>query len=467
MSPQQEIALNFKMALCLLYIICLCRGSTMKFFHSWLKAARRYGFLWIMAGLVLLFLIPRSSYPAQERWFAISALTIDASFDYIGWEINAIHAKLVQTLYGQHPFMDESARTEFVRVYMADIGRAQALEGQIKALYMAALPPDPAQVETLRTERDALRADLERRQLTAEAILEGQVSAVLVDEGFGALGQLWPPMAMHFTPVPNVLIISPRDRILMDMSLTLDALTTDQITAFEQRIEQDYNVSAFITSIGGMALYPAMITETSSIVWAVETFAHEWLHHYLMFHPLGLQYFTNGEGSDGEARILNETTADTFGKEVARLVLARYYPDLVPPPAPPPVPVETPSETEPLAFDFGREMHITRTHVDELLAAGKIDESEAYMEERRQFFIANGYGVRRINQAFFAFYGGYQGGGMPGVGGEDPIGPAIRALRLSSPTLKDFVITMQDLTTRADLLAAAARVGGISDPTSP
>jgi len=56
---------------------------------------------------------------------------------------------------------------------------------------------------------------------------------------------------------------------------------------------------------------------------------------------------------------------------------------------------------------------------------------------------------------------------MPGVGGEDPIGPAIRALRLSSPTLKDFVITMQDLTTRADLLAAAARVGGISDPTSP
>lgn len=434
----------------------------MKIFLSWLKAARRYGGVWIIAGLVLLFLMPRSAYPAHERWFAISALTSDATFDYIGWEISAIHAKLVQTLYGQHAFMDETARSEFVRAYMADLGRAQGLEGQINALYLGATVPDAAEVERLRGERDALRADLERRQLTAEAILEGQVAAVLVDEGFGVMGQLWPPMAMHFTPVPNVLIISPRDRILMDMSLTLVALPTDQINEIEEQIEKDYKVSAFITPIGGMALYPAMITETASIPRAVETFAHEWLHHYLMFHPLGLHYFTNGEGTGGEARILNETTADTFGKEVSRLVLARYYPDLMPPPAPLPAPDEAPIEVEvdPLAFDFGREMHITRTQVDELLAMNRVDEAEIYMEERRQFFIANGYGVRRINQAFFAFYGGYQGGGMPGVGGEDPIGPAIRAIRLASPSLRDFVITMQTLTTREDLLAAAERMAG-------
>lgn len=432
----------------------------MKLFLSWLKAARHYGGVWIIAGLVLLFLIPRSSYPAHERWFAISALTADVAFDYIGWELNAIHAKAVQTLYGQHAFMDEAARTDFVRAYMADLARVQGIEGHINALYLQADAPDAAEVERLRTERDTLREDLERRHLTAEAILEGQVSAVLVNEGFGVLGQLWPPMAMHFTPVPNVIIISPRDRILMDMSLTLVALPTDQINEIEARIERDYNVSAFITPIGGMALYPAMITENASIPRAAETFAHEWLHHYLMFHPLGLHYFTNGEGADGEARILNETTADTFGKEVSRLVMARYYPDLVPPPPPPPVPTEIPDETEPPAFDFGREMHITRTTVDELLAAGKVEEAEAYMEERRQFFIANGYGMRRINQAFFAFYGGYQGGGMQGVGGEDPIGPAIRTIRQASPTLRDFVVTIQRLTTRADLLATAERSTG-------
>jgi hypothetical protein len=80
------------------------------------------------------------------------------------------------------------------------------------------------------------------------------------------------------------------------------------------------------------------------------------------------------------------------------------------------------------------------------------------MEERRQVFIANGYGLRRINQAFFAFYGGYQGGSMPGVGGEDPIGPAIRTIRQGTPSLKDFVLILQDITTRADLVTAAQKI---------
>ena len=56
-----------------------------------------------------------------------------------------------------------------------------------------------------------------------------------------------------------------------------------------------------------------MILETSSIQFVAETFAHEWLHHYLFFYPLGLNYdFT------GETRIINETTASLFGKEMSQ-----------------------------------------------------------------------------------------------------------------------------------------------------
>ncbi len=44
---------------------------------------------------------------------------------------------------------------------------------------------------------------------------------------------------------------------------------------------------------------------------------------------------------------------------------------------------------------------------DELLAAGKIEEAEAYMEARRQVFWDNGYAIRKLNQAYFAFYGAY------------------------------------------------------------
>jgi hypothetical protein len=91
--------------------------------------------------------------------------------------------------------------------------------------------------------------------------------------------------------------------------------------------------------------------------------------------------------------------------------------------------------------------------VDALLAEGRVEEAEAYMEERREFFYDNGYAIRRLNQAFFAFYGGYQaGGGMAGAGGADPTGPAVIAIRQYSNSLYDFVVTLQDVTSREELL---------------
>ena len=58
-------------------------------------------------------------------------------------------------------------------------------------------------------------------------------------------------------------------------------------------------------------------------------------------------------------------------------------------------------------FGFNEEMRETRLRVDELLANGKVGEAEAYMEERRLFFVENGYPIRRLNQAYFAFQGTY------------------------------------------------------------
>ena len=75
-------------------------------------------------------------------------------------------------------------------------------------------------------------------------------------------------------------------------------------------------------------------------------------------------------------------------------------------------------------------MHTTRVTVDALLAAGKINEAESYMEQRRQLFVQNGYTIRKLNQAYFAFYGAYAD--VPGgAAGEDPVGPAVRALARS------------------------------------
>jgi hypothetical protein len=83
-------------------------------------------------------------------------------------------------------------------------------------------------------------------------------------------------------------------------------------------------------------------------------------------------------------------------------------------------------------------MHITRVTVDDLLAQGKIEEAEAYMEQRRGVFWENGYHIRKINQAYFAFYGAYadQPGGAAGA---DPVGEAVRQLRARSPSLAEFI----------------------------
>ena len=104
-------------------------------------------------------------------------------------------------------------------------------------------------------------------------------------------------------------------------------------------------------------------------------------------------------------------------------------------------------------FDFNHEMHETRVKVDELLKAGKIDEAETYMEQRRQIFVQHGYLIRKLNQAYFAFYGAYAD--TPGgAAGEDPVGPAVRALRQQSASLADFLNRISWMTSFDQLQAA-------------
>ncbi|NWF69666.1 MAG: hypothetical protein HXY40_11325 [Chloroflexi bacterium] len=405
---------------------------------------------------LLLVLLQYSTPPLSDPFIAITLLTSAYQFDYIGWEAGAIAVKTYSTLYGLHPFMNEQARSDYVRVYMHDLRRAQQIEAQIDHIYSDPSVSDPETASAgLRAERDLLRADLRARQILAESILEGQVAAVLVEQGFGALGQLWPPLSAHFTQVPNLLVISPRETIRFDYAVNLVPLAVDTAAALETRVEQQQNVSALIVPLGGLALYPSMILETSDIVWAVNVIAHEWLHHYLFFYPLGLGYVTAGE-----TRIINETTARLFGEEIGPLVLRRYYPDLyVPPPQTPqasaPVTRLLLQPIQPAGFDFGVELGKTRFNVDRMLAAGQVVEAESYMEARRSFFAENGYFLRRLNQAYFAFYGGYQSRRSGGAGGGDPIGPAVAALRAASPSLLQFVVTMRDITTREQLLSTA------------
>jgi hypothetical protein len=164
---------------------------------------------------------------------------------------------------------------------------------------------------------------------------------------------------------------------------------------------------------------------------------------------------------------MNETTASIAGNEVGTYVLQNHYPELLAARRGPaqsasislrasllPIDEAPLRQTEdPPAFDFRAEMHETRVTADALLAEGKIEEAEAYMEGRRQFFWDNGYLLRKLNQAYFAFHGAYAD--VPGgAAGEDPVGPAVRALRAQSNSLADFINTIAWMTSFEDLKQA-------------
>ncbi len=96
-------------------------------------------------------------------------------------------------------------------------------------------------------------------------------------------------------------------------------------------------------------------------------------------------------------------------------------------------------------------MHETRVQVDELLAEGKIKEAEDYMEGRRRFFWEHGYQIRKLNQAFFAFYGAYDDVPGAGAAGQDPVGPAVQKLRRASKSLVEFLNRISWMTSFEEL----------------
>ncbi len=89
-------------------------------------------------------------------------------------------------------------------------------------------------------------------------------------------------------------------------------------------------------------------------------------------------------------------------------------------------------------FDFQKEMYQTRIIVDELLEQNKIEEAEQFMEVRRKIFWDEGYQIRKINQAYFAFYGSYANEPFSAAGA-DPVGNNVRKLRARSIDLKTFI----------------------------
>ncbi len=401
--------------------------------------------LWM---ILLALLLTGSQVSSADRMARIHAFTRPLEFDYSRWLWQAWKTKLLFGALNAERLLPPSGDNQIVRDYIALMGDIAHTDARLRDALADPHGVDKRLVAALRQQETEERARAAWLAPLAEQVLQTQVSAVLAANGLTFLGQPQPPVLYRTTPVPMALIVSPRTEIRQIANISLQpGLTLDQQIHLEDSVAHALDVSTLVVPIGGVGVYPTMVMQTANFPWLVETVAHEWTHNYLDWHPLGMLY-----DASPALRTMNETTANIVGKEIGRQVLERFYPDQVPPPPPPPS-AHPQQQAQPPAFDFRAEMRKTRVHVDELLAAGKVEEAEAYMEQRRKFFWEHGYHIRKLNQAYFAFYGAYAD--VPGgAAGKDPVGAAVRQLRAQSPSLAAFVHKMAWMTSFAALQRA-------------
>ncbi len=422
---------------------------------DWSQAGQSFwrGFRLALVVGVLTLAVPGPRPDRGDPHFAALGLARDHLFNFVAWEASTLADKTAIALVGPQRYLSDIDRARYVRDYLQLVTDIDTLELAVEQIYINPDIRDPdAASAALRAERDRLRARQREQQALAESIIEAQIAETLVDYGLGIGGQVLPPVSIRFTSLPTILIVSPRDRIERTGSYALEhGLTVDQMTHIEGSVDRELDVSSLIVPLGGLAVYPAMLVETGYLPSVFTVGAHEWTHHLLAFFPLGLNY-----GRTPELYTINETVASIVGEEIGWAVLSRYYPDLAgdPPDYTPRPPAEQAAPEEAAGFDFRAEMRATRIEAERLLAEGKIEEAERYMEARRRIFVQNGYAIRKLNQAYFAFYGSYAD--EPGATGADPIGPALRDLRYYSGSLAEYLATVRGLTTFDQIQAALA-----------
>jgi hypothetical protein len=391
-----------------------------------------------VAGAVAVF---RDSRPDDP----IEAVADDHGFNFVTWELRHLPEKWlyeVGHLFARDASEDEAnqALLEYFLI-VADLRRLEEQE------------PGSPEIARLEAERAS-------RENEVEDILESRMTTILEDQGltmspapFTELDMIFPPVDFELEAPTRVLAVSPRDRIELQRDFLLTpGLSLETAIGIEQEVEAgnagDTGVAALVVTTGGVGTYPAVVSSRSPSASLIDTAFHEWIHNYLAFYPLGSRYF---EGDD--LRTINESVADLAGRELAKLYTERYGELRAPAPSETPGPAASPSPRPgEEQFDFTAEMRALRVEVEELLADSKITEAESLMAEKRDYFEEHGHYIRRLNQAYFAFYGFY--GDSPAS--IDPIGPKVNELFEASGSVGEFVRRAASITSEDELSAAVA-----------
>ena len=393
-----------------------------------------------MLKLCLLILLVFILFPISKGGFSISPIEEDVA-DYrwnLGsWEATHLWGKWIYKVKAALTFDKSNAQSDGFLVPFFDIShKIYKLEKIPEKTRVVQETSSSGSSNTSSTSQIAsLHESQSKLKPLVEDYIEGIVSMVLSSYGLESrLGFLWPPVDVDFSNAPNVLVVSPRDKIERSMTLTLSPrLSPTTIDELERGLMLDHNVSALITGIGGIATYPSIVPPSQGIRRSLRSLVHEWLHQYWFFHSLGSNYWR-----DSNMTTLNETAASLAGDEIGdhvfqalgnneEIMIAKHDSD----------------PTHNNEFDFKYEMRHTRLIVEEMLSDGMVDQAETYMEDRRLIFENEGFYIRRLNQAYFAFYGSY--GDNPAS--ISPIMDEVTRYRQSFSSVGDFIREIRKFST--------------------
>jgi len=380
--------------------------------------------------------------PASDFDQQLQSIVRQYTFSIVGWEFGALWQEAWQLFAPGYPEVDNEP--ELVIRYFSLVEQIKGVNGEIGAITSGDRDGDVAGLQAELTRLEEQRTALID---TVERILEQQIREVLTEQGImnpfdRYLPQIpFPPMNFEMGLLPYLLVVSPRDRIESIREVNLkQGINLEEIGAIEAQVDQ-LGVSSLVVKLGGLgATFPTLVTRDGSLRFTIDTAVEEWLHQYLTFRPLGFSYVLDlsGISPNYDVATMNETVAGMVSKEIGAIVCQRYYAMAE---------VDGDELADEAGFDFNREMRDIRRAVDQYLVQGEIEMAEAFMEQRRRYLAANGYYIRKLNQAYFAFYGTY----ADRPTSISPIGRDLRKLRDQSPSLKDFLDAVAVMSSRQKL----------------
>ena len=389
--------------------------------------------------MILVLVLTTSIWYPANSFDSIRQFTRSFEFDYIGWELDAGWKKISLLSLGSTHHLNDFQQRKIINDYFILMNSSNELRRRITEIYSDPQVSSPEK-KALRFENelDKVAHLLDLQMHITESVLQYQIGRTLRTLGITDIGTPFPPILFQTTKLPKQLIISPRDVIIQEKSVSLSAdIAVNEIIKLENDVEENLNYSALIVPVGGVSTYPTMVINTTDLKYLIETVAHEWIHNYLFFRPLGIRY-----ASSQELRTINETTASIAGGEISRAVIEAFYPDFIeitpihPRTLQASFPTKKPYQLQ--YFNFPKEMYLTRITVDDLLAEGRIDAAEQFMESQRLYFWENGYQIRKLNQAYFAFHGAYADEPFSAAG-KDPVGNDVRLFRARQTSLATFI----------------------------